>query len=76
MTDDLSGFLITDVELRVLELLGAAAKAFWLLPDEHPSDSAEFVAAVHAAQNIVLARPGYRQSKETATIERLRSSVG
>lgn len=51
---------LTDEEREVLELLGHAADKFSALPEEHPADLADFVNAIHAAQNIVLSRVGLR----------------
>lgn len=50
---------MTDDERAVLDKLGEAASAFGLLPEVHASDLPEFVFAIHAAQNIVLARQSY-----------------
>jgi hypothetical protein len=49
-----------DEEKKVLDLLGAAYVAFAELEVLHPADVGEFVHAVHAAQNIVLARGSLR----------------
>lgn len=53
--------LLTEAEARVAVLLGDAWNLFLELPTEHPSDRGEFLHAVHAAQSIILARPGRRQ---------------
>lgn len=55
---------ITNDELNVLAYLGDAFSAFQKLPVLHPSDMHEFIHAIHAAQNIILARVGYRQQKQ------------
>jgi hypothetical protein len=47
-------------EKKVVNLLGEAAVKFGELPLEHPDDAREFALAIHAAQNIVLARVGLR----------------
>lgn len=44
-------------EQEVADKLGEAATLQAALPSIHPSDTPEFVQAIHAAQNIVLARP-------------------
>jgi hypothetical protein len=51
-------------ELEVLDQLGDVASAFAALPQEHAADIDEFVAAIHAAQNIVLSRPGIRSYRK------------
>ena len=50
-------------ELRVLDLLGQAWNEFVALPEEHSADRVEFMQAIHAAQNVVLARIGNRVVK-------------
>lgn len=52
---------MTEQEKKVLDLLGSAVNAFGELPEMHQSDRPEFVGAIHAAQNIVLARSGLRE---------------
>ncbi len=47
-------------EMEVLESLAKAYNAFTKLTVMHPSDLPEFVHAIHAAQNIVLAREAIR----------------
>ena len=47
-------------ETEVLNALGAAWNLFVILDESHPSDHHEFMLAIHAAQNIVLARIGKR----------------
>jgi len=47
-------------EQAVLDNLAAAWNAFLLLPIIHEADRVEFVSAIHAAQNIVLARTALR----------------
>lgn len=51
---------MNEEEKKVLGLLGEAYMAFARLPVLHPADQGEFVHAVHAAQNIVLARGSLR----------------
>lgn len=48
---------LTKEEQEVVDTLGEAVNKLAALPTVHPSDSPEFCLAVHAAQNIVLARP-------------------
>jgi len=52
---------MTTKEIQVLELLGEAYNKFCELLVIHPRDHAEFTLAIHAAQNIVLARAGLRE---------------
>lgn len=56
--------LLTKEELEVLDHLGEAFNRFQALPTIHPRDLPEFVLAIHAAQNIVLARPALREPGE------------
>lgn len=65
-----------DDEAEVLELLGEAATRFVKLHPEHPSDQQEFVQAVHAAQNIVLARVGLRSQRKRQAEGARRRAVG
>lgn len=58
--------MITPAEREVLDVLGEAADKFAALEPEHGSDMEEFVLAIHAAQNIVLSRPGLRDYRRTA----------
>lgn len=48
-------------EQEIIELLGLCAQKFAAMDQVHPADTPEFVAAVHAAQNIVFARQPYRE---------------
>lgn len=47
-------------ELRALDLLAQAWNTFIELPVLHHADREEFGRAIHAAQNIILAREGLR----------------
>jgi len=49
--------LLTDEERAVVDCLADAWNAFVELKPVHPSDNREFEHAIHAAQNIILARP-------------------
>jgi hypothetical protein len=51
---------LTDGEEKVVNLLAAAWQEFENLPPQHPCDRSDFIHAIHAAQNIVLARPTQR----------------
>lgn len=51
---------MTPEESEVLRLLGQAWNKFIELPAMHHMDNHEFCHAIHAAQNIVLARAGLR----------------
>lgn len=53
---------LTPDENRVLETLGCAWNEYCALPPMHPHDADEFMRAIHAAQNIVLARAAMRSS--------------
>jgi hypothetical protein len=53
---------ITPEEEAVMAALGDAYNKFIELPVQHHADNAEFVHAIHAAQNIVLARVGLRST--------------
>lgn len=48
---------LTADEQNCLNHLGEIANQYKTLPVVHEADLAEFVAAIHAAQNIILARP-------------------
>lgn len=48
---------LTREERALIDALGACASDHAQLPEVHPCDSAEFVRAIHQAQNIVLSRP-------------------
>lgn len=52
---------MSDDEKEVLRLLGLAWNKFLELPAYHYMDNHEFCHAIHAAQNIVLARAGMRE---------------
>lgn len=55
---------LTNQEKAVLHLLGQAWNELLMLPEIHPADRDEFLRAIHAAQNIILARP----AEETSAI--------
>lgn len=57
---------LTEREREVIDLLAQAWNRHQELEEIHGSDSPEFAAAIHAAQNIVLARPGAEQLKAEA----------
>jgi hypothetical protein len=48
--------LVDEKEMKVVDLLAESYNAFTELPVLHPNDHVEFVQAIHAAQNIVMAR--------------------
>lgn len=60
---------LTEDEAKVLDFLGDAADHFAALRQEHPSDLTDFVFAIHAAQNIVLARSGYRSYRALKNLD-------
>lgn len=57
----MSQAILTGSEREVLDLSAALWNAYLELPVEHPCDRQEFCTALHALQNMILARPGRRQ---------------
>lgn len=57
----LKDLLLSDDEIQITQKLGEIWGLFLELPQLHPDDEDEFRFAIHAAQNIILARPGCRQ---------------
>lgn len=55
-------------EAAVVDALAAAFNLYLQLSVEHPSDRAEFTTAIHAAQAIVLLRPGRRDLNSRANV--------
>lgn len=53
--------VLTEEERAVLDLLAAAYNEYVKLEVMHPWHQKEFMHAIHAAQHIVLARPGLRE---------------
>lgn len=53
---------ITEAEHRIVEMLGIVYNEYTKLPVIHSQDKVEFMRAIHAAQNIVLARSALRQT--------------
>ncbi len=51
---------MSDDELKALDLLAQAWNVYEALPVLHHADKGEFLRAIHAAQNIILAREGLR----------------
>lgn len=51
---------MTDQEMRVLDLLAEAHRAFLALPVMHPADLPEWVIDLHHLQNRVMARAAIR----------------
>ncbi len=54
---------MTEEECACLEALSKAWNLFLNLPQHHPDDQVEFRRAIHAAQNILLARIALRGMK-------------
>lgn len=54
------------IESTVLDMLADVWDEYLRLPELHPQDKVEFMQAIHAAQNIVMARPVQRQQAEAA----------
>lgn len=52
--------LLTDREGFIAGLLAGVWNEFLKLPVEHPMERDEFCRAIHACQNMILARPGRR----------------
>ncbi|MBJ2259094.1 hypothetical protein [Pseudomonas psychrophila] len=59
---------LTDQEAKVAQVLGEAWNEYLKLPVEHPMGQKEFCSAIHACQNIVLARCGVRALKSTLSV--------
>jgi hypothetical protein len=51
--------LLSPEEQDLVKKLGECFSDFTKLPVLHPADEDEFMRAIHAAQNIVLARPAF-----------------
>ncbi len=51
---------LTESEIALLNLLGDCWNKFSALPDHHPADAGEFVAGIHALQNMVMGRLAVR----------------
>lgn len=60
---------LTLLERRIAQMLGDAWTLYGKLPEVHRSDSAEFTQAIHAAQNIILARPATEWMKRSTPNE-------
>lgn len=58
---------LTSAELRVIAHLTTAARAFFALPEHHPSERAEFAADMHHLQERVMARAAVRAHPEIFT---------
>ena len=56
---------LTDQEAKVAQMLGDAWNEYLKLPVEHSMGQSEFCSAIHACQNMVLARCGVRALKST-----------
>lgn len=59
---------LTDQEAKVAQMLGEAWNEYLKLPVEHPMGQKELCSAIHACQNIVLARCGVRALKSTLSV--------
>ena len=59
---------LTDQEAKVAQMLGDAWNEYLKLPVEHPMGQSEFCSAIHACQNMVLARCGVRALKSTQSV--------
>lgn len=54
---------LTGQEAKVAQMLGDAWNEYLKLPIEHPMEQQEFCTAIHACQDMVLARCGRRALK-------------
>ncbi|WP_457978066.1 hypothetical protein L0Y47_21415 [Ectopseudomonas composti] len=52
---------LTPAERNVVSLLRSVWNEYLALPVEHPTERAEFCAAIHRCQDMVLSRTGRRQ---------------
>lgn len=52
---------MTEQENQLVESLGNCWNQFLQLPELHPCDNQEFMVHIHALQNMVFARDGFRQ---------------
>jgi hypothetical protein len=52
---------MTEEEKLLMDLTGDIWDRFLALPELHPSDGPEFAVHIHALQNMILARVGYRE---------------
>ena len=59
---------LTDQEAKVAQMLGEVWNEYLKVPIEHPMGQKEFCSAIHACQNIVLARCGVRALKSTQSV--------
>ena len=59
---------LTNQEARVAQMLGEAWNEYLKLPIEHPMEQKEFCSAIHACQNMVLARCGARALKSAKSV--------
>lgn len=57
---------MTKEEREILELTKDIWNKFLELPDEHEADQRELCFHIHAIQNILFARSGYREYKKEA----------
>lgn len=63
-------------EDAVVEALGAAQNLHVALPEIHPADKEEFTRAIHAAQNIILARPAVEAKQCRVPVEDTTAPTG
>jgi hypothetical protein len=63
--------MLSKEEMKVLDRLVMAWNEFNDLKVLHPLDSSEFLKAIHAAQNIILARPSLRELQEAGIVARM-----
>ncbi len=59
---------LTDQDAKVAQMLGDAWNEYLKLPIEHPMEQREFCSAIHACQNMVLARCCVRAIKSAQSV--------
>lgn len=64
--------MITEGELRIVQMLGDVWNEYLKLPLEHPNEQSEFCTAIHACQDKILARTGRREYFELLGIDEQR----
>jgi|TARA_Y100000034_G_C6704907_1_gene311096 hypothetical protein len=67
MAPGIYGQGLTDDELEITSQLGECFNMLRALPEQHPWDIREFMHAIHAAQDIVMARAARRAHPEAFT---------
>lgn len=55
---------MTEAEIELVDNLGKCWNAFLELPNEHGTESVDFMDAIHVAQRLIMARVGRRSYNE------------